>query len=79
MRITENELPYEEECIYPFAMYAEYEDGNCYYIYDRDEDNCMVGVCSLIEEHGYCEFYSGVTNEDRADGEWVGRENFIYD
>lgn len=79
MRITENELPYEKECIYPFAMTARYADDSEFFIYGQSEDDCICEIARLTEIHGECTWFSGITNEDREWGEWIGRENFIYD
>ena len=41
--------------------------------------DCM---CELIEkqkQHGNLVWYSGVTDEDYVDGEYIGRDNFIYE
>ena len=32
-----------------------------------------------MDKHKTCTYYTSVNNEDRTDGEWVGRENYIYE
>ena len=44
-----------------------------------DEEDCMTRLISMIDEHGDLVWYSGVSDEDYVAGEYIGRENFIYD
>ena len=39
----------------------------------------MYKLIELQEKHGELTWYSGVCDEDYVDGEYIGRENFIYD
>lgn len=71
MKITESKLPYNKDRCHPFCIYAEYEDGSSYYVYDRDEESCMCEVANLVDNHGNCAYYTGVTDYNRIDGIWV--------
>ena len=42
------------------------------------EEDCMYLIASDQAKHGECLMYTGVNDEDYVDGEYVGRENFIY-
>lgn len=64
---------------YPWKMYAEYEDGSGLYFCGNDEDDCMCKIIEAIEKHGEVTYYTGVNDEDYANGEYIGRDNFIYD
>ena len=44
-----------------------------------DEEDCMMKLIAKQEKHGELTWYSGVNDEDYVDGEYVGRENFIYE
>lgn len=78
MKVVTKELDYKESSRYHFEMYAEYEDDYSCYIYDEDEESCMCTIAELTNEHGSCVYYTGVESEDRTCGEWIGRENYIY-
>ena len=44
-----------------------------------DEEHCMNQLLDLIKRNGELVWYSGYTDEDYEAGEYIGRENFIYD
>ena len=44
-----------------------------------NEEDCMYKLIDLQEKHGALTWYSGINDEDYVDGEYIGRENFIYD
>lgn len=82
MRITRNEdLRLANGCrlVTAWKMVAEYEDGEMLYFHGDNEDECMVEISNKEEIHGKCTWYSGYSDEDYVDGEYVGRENFIFD
>ena len=45
----------------------------------NDESDCMEKLGELTEQHGELVWYSGYVDEDYANGEYIGRENFKYD
>jgi len=55
--------------LYPYMMYAEYEDGFCGYFGGDDEEYCTQSICDAQEKHGLCECYTSVTNDHYFDGE----------
>jgi hypothetical protein len=60
-------------------MVGRYADDEEIIVGGNDEEDCM---CELIEkqkQHGNLVWYSGVTDEDYVDGEYIGRDNFIYE
>ena len=64
---------------YPWKMYAQFEDGSEFYFTGNDEDDCMYKICKAAERHGDVTYYTGVCDEDYECGEYIGRENFIYE
>lgn len=65
--------------IYPWKMVGRYADGEEITVGGFDEEDCMNKLFELMEKHGNLEWYSGYSDEDYVAGEYVGRENFIYD
>lgn len=65
--------------IYPWKMFAEYNDGFEAEINGLSEDDCMEKIATLQIEHGECMWYSGAEDEDYVGGEYIGRENMIYE
>ena len=64
---------------FPWRMVGRYADNEKVYVDGFDEADCM---CKLIDKqgkHGALTWYSGINDEDYVDGEYIGRENFIYD
>lgn len=69
-----------ESCILePFRMCGRFTDDFEVTVGGNDESDCMEKLGELTEQHGELVWYSGYVDEDYADGEYVGRENFIYD
>lgn len=67
-------------CTENWKMYAEYEDGTEWYITGNSEEDCMYEITvTLSLAHGDCTYYTGVCDEDYEAGEYIGRDNFIYD
>lgn len=62
----------------PWKMVGRYADDEEIYVDGFDEEDCMYKLCKLQEKHGEITWYSGVNDLDYVDGEYVGRENFIY-
>lgn len=62
----------------PWKMVADYEDGERLYSYGNSEEDCMEELLEQMEQHGNCTWYSGCSDEDYVDGEYIGRENFKY-
>lgn len=67
------------EILYPWKMCGRYEDDFEITVGGNSESDCMWRLCNLEERHGNLTWYSGFCNEDYVDGEYVGRDNFIYD
>lgn len=65
--------------VYPWKIAGEYEDGYKVEVSGNDEEECVGKLISIMDVHGKLEWYSGVSDEDYVDGEYIGRENFIYD
>lgn len=64
---------------YPWKIYAEYEDGEELLFTGNDEAECMGKAIAAEDRHGRIVAYGGVCDEDYVSGEYVGRDNFIYD
>lgn len=65
--------------MWPWKMVATYADGEEIEVGGHSEEDCMEKLCDLEEKHGDMTWYSGVTDEDYQSGEYIGRDNFIYD
>lgn len=64
---------------FPWKMVGQYTDGQEIAVSGFSEEDCMAKLIALAEKHGDLTWYSGVTDENYASGEYIGRENFIYD
>lgn len=67
------------QILYPFIFLAKYEDGTSLSFGGNDEDDCMYKITKAIEKHGDCVWYGGYNDEDYVAGEYIGRENMIYE
>ena len=65
--------------IYPWKMIGRYADDEEIYVGGQDEEDCMYELIEKQKQHGNLVWYSGVTDEDYVDGEYIGRDNFIYE
>lgn len=65
--------------VYPWKMMGRYEDDYEAEVCGMDEEDCMCKLIDLQEQHGGLVWYSGYSDEDYEAGEYIGRENFIYD
>ena len=54
--------------LYPFLVYAEYEDGYEGYFGGQNEYDAVCEALYAIDKHGDCTFYTGVTGE--YNGRW---------
>ena len=64
---------------WPWKMVARYADSEEIEVGGNSEEDCMERLAELEEQHGEMTWYSGVSDEDYANGEYIGRDNFIYD
>lgn len=64
---------------YPWKMYAEYADGKELTFTGNSEEDCMEKIVAAEATHGEIVAYGGICDEDYVSGEYIGRENFIYD
>lgn len=64
---------------YPWKMVGRYADDEVVTVGGSSEEDCMEKLAALEKKHGELTWYSGVSDEDYAFGEYIGRENFIYD
>lgn len=62
----------------PWKMIGRYEDDEEIIVDGGSEEECMWKLCNLIDKHSNLVWYSGYSDEDYVDGEYIGRENFIY-
>ena len=58
---------------------GKYTDGFSVTVGGNDEEDCMQRLIDLQEKHGDLTWYSGYEDQDYSAGEYIGRENFIYD
>ena len=68
---------------YPFKFVGRFKDnkGNEVEIITHStfsEKECVQQLIDLQDKYGQLVWYSGWTDEDYVDGEYIGRENFIY-
>lgn len=64
---------------FPWMMVGRYADDEEITVCGFDEEDCIMKLIAKQEKHGELTWYSGVNDEDYVDGEYVGRENFIYE
>ena len=62
-----------------WKMEGRFADGEEITVTGPSEEYCVETLYEIGERHGGLEWYTGVTDEDYAFGEYIGRENFIYD
>lgn len=65
--------------VYPWKMWGGYADDFEIIVGGIDESDCMEKLIDLMEKHGKLVWYTGYTDEDYEAGEYIGRENFIYE
>lgn len=65
--------------VYPWKMCGRYADDFEIIVGGADESDCMEKLIGLTEKHGDLVWYTGYTDEDYVAGEYIGRENFIYE
>lgn len=65
--------------IYPWKMVGRYEDDYEAEVGGSGEEDCMEKLIDLQEEHGKLVWYSGFSDEDYESGEYIGKDNFIYE
>ena len=63
--------------IYSWKMIGRYADDEEVTVGGQSEEDCMYKLIEKQEKHGDLIWYSGITDEDYVDGEYIGRENFI--
>ena len=63
----------------PWKMIGRYTDDEEITVSGFNEEDCMCKLIDLQEKHWELKWYSGINDEDYVDGEYIGRENFIYD
>lgn len=63
----------------PWRVCGEYKDGFTVTVGGNNEEDCMEKLIELIDKHGDLIWYSGYHDDDYANGEYIGRENFISD
>lgn len=64
---------------YAWKMIGRYADGTEFTVGGVDEEDCMYKLIYQQDSFGDLEWYSGYCDEDYVDGEYIGRENFIYE
>lgn len=64
---------------YQWKICGKYADGFEITVGGIDEYECMGKLIELTEKHGELVWYSGYSDEDYEAGEYIGKENFIYD
>lgn len=64
---------------WPWKMVGRYADEDEIEVVGFGEEDCMTKLIELQEKHGELTWYSGYCDEDYANDEYIGRENFIYD
>lgn len=65
--------------IYPWKMVGRYIDDFEITVGGYNEKDCIEKLIDLEKKHGKLKWYSGFSDEDYEAGEYIGRENFIYD
>lgn len=63
--------------LYPWKMVGRYIDDAEIIVNGNDESDCMKRLIDLQNYHGKLTWYSGYSDEDYVNGEYIGRENFL--
>lgn len=63
--------------LYPWKMIGRYIDDAEIIVNGYDETDCMERLIDLQNRHGKLTWYSGYSNENYVNGEYIGRENFL--
>lgn len=69
----------ESSIFEPWRICGKYTDGFSVTVGGNNEEDCMQRLIDLQEKHGDLTWYSGYEDQDYSAGEYIGRENFIYD
>jgi hypothetical protein len=64
---------------FPFKFEGRFADGLEVIVSGNDEESCICRLVELADNHGGLEWYSGYCDEDYENGEYIGRDNFIYE
>ena len=64
--------------IYNWKMIGRYEDDTELIVGGSNEEDCMYKLIDRQEKHGNLVWYSGCCDEDYADGQYIGHNNFLY-
>ena len=68
-----------EEIIMPkWKMIGRYANNMEVIVGGNNEATCMCKLIGLTDKHGELTWYSGYCDEDYECGEYIGRNNFIY-
>ena len=65
--------------LYPWKMIGRFEDNKEITVGGFDEEDCMYKLCKLQKSHGNMTWYGGFSDENYEAGEYIGKENFIYE
>ncbi len=65
--------------LWPWKMVGRYADETELIANGNDEDECMCKLIDQQEKHGELIWYSGYSDEDYEAGEYIGKENFVYE
>lgn len=65
--------------LWAWKLCVRFQDNHEAVIAGNDEEDCIVRVAAMQDLHGEVIWYSGYCDEDYVDGEYIGRENFIYE
>lgn len=63
----------------PWRVCGEFKDGFSVTVGGNSEEDCMQKLIDLSDKHRNLIWYSGYSDEDYEAGEFIGRDNFIYD
>lgn len=64
---------------WPWKIEGRFADGTEVVANGSSEEDCIEKLSDMQKNHGDLMWYGGYGDEDYVDGEYIGRENFIYD
>ena len=65
--------------LWPYKLCVRFKDDYEVVINGNSDEDCICKMGDMQDIHGEVTWYSGYCDEDYVDGEYVGRENFVYE
>lgn len=77
MKVLRKRTIQSTRILYPWKMVGRFEDDFEIEVGGNDEEDCMWRLAKLQDKHGDLIWYSGVSDDDYVDGEYIGSSSKI--